>query len=65
LRRITVAVVGLVCAVISLAEGSVCVASAFTIATRKHIGDCDKNMLEFAEDNFNDAGIEVRTTCSC
>jgi hypothetical protein len=29
------------CAVISLAEGSVCVASAFTIATGKHIGDCD------------------------
>jgi hypothetical protein len=27
--------------VISLAEGSVCVASAFTIATGKHIGDCD------------------------
>ena len=26
---------------ISLAEGSVCVASAFTIATGKHIGDCD------------------------
>jgi len=32
----TVAVVGL-CAAISLAEGSVCVASAFTIATGKHI----------------------------
>ena len=26
---------------ISIAEGSVCVASAFTIATGKHIGDCD------------------------
>ena len=36
----TVAVGGL-CAAISLAEGSVCVASAFTIATGKHIGDCD------------------------
>ena len=23
----------------------------------------EKNMLEFAEDNFNDAGIEVRKTC--
>ena len=23
-----------------------------------------KNMLEFAEDNFNDADIEVRKTCS-
>ena len=26
---------------ISLAEGSVCVASAFPIATGKHIGDCN------------------------
>ena len=29
------------CAVISLVVGSVCVAIAFPIATGKHIGDCD------------------------
>ena len=40
-KRTTVAVGWALCAVISLAEGSVCVASgsAFTIATGKHIGD--------------------------
>ena len=29
------------CAVVSLVEGSVCVASAFSIATDKLVGDCD------------------------
>ena len=29
------------CAVVSLVEGSVCVASAFSIATGKLVGDCD------------------------
>jgi hypothetical protein len=46
-RRMTVAVVCLVCSdqLTALAEGSVCVASAFPIATGKHIGDCDSATL--------------------
>ena len=30
---------------------------------RERAAEWEKNTLEFAEDNFNDAGIEVRTTC--
>jgi hypothetical protein len=30
---------------------------------RERAAEWEKNMLEFAEDNFNDAGIEVRKTC--
>ena len=38
----TVAVVGLVCSdQLTVVEGSVCVASAFSIATDKLVGDCD------------------------
>ena len=43
---------------------SACGAANFeAVPGRERAAEWEKNMLEFAEDNFNDAGIEVRTTC--